>query len=152
MCASMSPGMTRRSRASSIMVAGPWASTSFLGPTATIVRPRMPTAPSSTKPTPGPTMVRRCPPVISVSSMLLDHLVRALSQRRRDRDPEPLGRLEIQHQRQIGGLLDGEVAGLGAPEDAVHVDRAASVHIDEVRPIGHEAPGVDPLLLRGHRR
>jgi len=36
----------------------------------------------------------------------LDHLIRPLEQRRRDREPERLGGLEVDYQLEFGGLLD----------------------------------------------
>src|ERR1700730_10465866 len=45
---------------------------------------------------------------------LLDHLIRPLQERRRDREAEGLGGLEVDHQLELGRLLDGEVAGLRA--------------------------------------
>ena len=44
----------------------------------------------------------------------LDHLIRPLQQRRRHRQPERLGSLEVDDQLELGRLLDGQVAGLGA--------------------------------------
>ena len=41
----------------------------------------------------------------------LDHLVRPQQQRRRDRQAERLGGLEVDDQLELGGLLDGEVGG-----------------------------------------
>src|SRR5260370_16244550 len=45
---------------------------------------------------------------------LLNHLIRPLQERRRDRQPEGLGDLEVDHQLELGGLLDGPVAWLRA--------------------------------------
>ena len=42
----------------------------------------------------------------------LDHLVRPRQQRRRDRQAEGLGRLEVDQQIELGRLRDGKVAGL----------------------------------------
>ena len=43
---------------------------------------------------------------------LLDHLIGPAQQRRRDRQAECLGGLQIDDQLELGGLLDGEVGGL----------------------------------------
>src|SRR5258705_12454086 len=51
----------------------------------------------------------------------IDHLIRPLQERRRNRQAEGLGRLEVDHQFELGGLLDGKIAGLGALEDLVDV-------------------------------
>src|SRR5207253_3164217 len=60
--------------------------------------------------------------------------------------------LEIDHQLESGGLLDGEIRGLRAFEDLVHVGRGAPGQIRKVRSIGHEAPGIDKLPQWVHRR
>jgi hypothetical protein len=43
---------------------------------------------------------------------LLDHLIRTRQQRRRDRQAECLGGLEVDDEVELGGLLDGMSAGL----------------------------------------
>jgi hypothetical protein len=40
---------------------------------------------------------------------LLDHLIRAPQERRRDRQAERLGRLEVDHQLELRRLLDGQI-------------------------------------------
>ena len=44
---------------------------------------------------------------ISLAAPLLDHLIRSLEQRRRDGQPEGLGGLEVDHEFELGRLLDG---------------------------------------------
>ena len=44
-----------------------------------------------------------------------------------DRQPEGLGRPEVDDQLELGRLLDGQLAGLGALEDLVDVGRGAPV-------------------------
>src|SRR6266436_3978726 len=61
----------------------------------------------------------------------LNHLIRPPQQRRRDRQAERLGRLEVDDQLELGGLLDGQVAWLCALEDLVHVDGAAPIVISK---------------------
>ena len=46
--------------------------------------------------------------------VLLDRVIGALQERRRDREPERLGGLHVDDQLELGGLLDGQVAWLGA--------------------------------------
>jgi hypothetical protein len=41
---------------------------------------------------------------------LLDHLIRPLQERRRDRQAKRLGGLEVDHQLELRGLLEREVA------------------------------------------
>ena len=53
---------------------------------------------------------------------LLDYLIRPRQQRRRDRQAEGLGGLEVDHQLELRGLLDGQIGGLGALEDLVDID------------------------------
>ena len=48
-----------------------------------------------------------------------DDLIRAQQQRRRDREAERLGGLQVDHQLELRGLLDGEVARLGTLDDLV---------------------------------
>ena len=43
---------------------------------------------------------------------LLDHLVGNRQQRRRDGNAERLGSVEVDHELELGRLLDGEVGGL----------------------------------------
>jgi hypothetical protein len=52
---------------------------------------------------------------------LLDHLIRPLQERRRDRQTKSLGGFEVDDQLELGRLFDGEVAWLGALEDPIHV-------------------------------
>src|SRR5438093_93421 len=56
----------------------------------------------------------------------LDQLVRPEQHRPRDRQAERLGGLQVDHQLELRGLLDREIAGLGALEDLVHIDGGAS--------------------------
>src|SRR5262249_48196641 len=51
----------------------------------------------------------------------LDHLVRPRQHRRRDREPEGLGGLEIDDKLEFRGLLDGQIAWLGPLQNLVHV-------------------------------
>src|SRR5262249_28327262 len=55
------------------------------------------------------------------STGLFNDLVGAQQQRLRNRQAQRLGGLEIDHQLELGGLLDWEISGLGAFEDLVHV-------------------------------
>src|SRR5882724_5141305 len=82
---------------------------------------------------------------------LLDHLIRPRQQRRRDRQAEGLGGLEVDDQLELRRLLDGQIARLGALENLVHVGRGAPKQISKVRSIGHKAPGIDILPPWKHR-
>src|SRR5713101_2973582 len=57
---------------------------------------------------------------------LLDDLIRPPQQRRRDREAEGLGGLEVDHQLELRGLLYGEIGRLRALEDLVHVSGGAT--------------------------
>ena len=59
----------------------------------------------------------------TVTWRLLDDLVCPQEQRRRDRQAQRLGGLEVDHQLELRRLLDGQVTGPGALEDLVHVGR-----------------------------
>ena len=57
---------------------------------------------------------------------LLDYVVRPQQQRLRDREPERLRRLQIDHQFELRGLLDGEIGGLRAFKDLDVISTLAS--------------------------
>ena len=54
---------------------------------------------------------------------LLNHFVRALQQDLRDREAEHPGGLQIDHQLELRGLLDGKIAGFATFEDLIDVRR-----------------------------
>src|SRR5215468_4820530 len=74
---------------------------------------------------------------------LLDDLVRPRQHRRRDREAERLGGLEVDHQLELRRLLDRKVSGLGTLEDLVDVEGGALRQTAQIRSIRHQAPGVD---------
>jgi hypothetical protein len=47
-----------------------------------------------------------------LAGALLDHLGRPQQRRRRDREAQRFGGLEVDDQLELGGLLDGEIGGL----------------------------------------
>src|SRR5437764_11539271 len=88
-----------------------------------------------------------------LADALLDDLVGPLEQRLRDGEPERFGGLEVDDQLELGGLLDGKIAGLRALEDLIHVRGRPPEQIVKVWPIGHEAAGAhDKLTLVVNRR
>src|SRR4029453_6543375 len=50
---------------------------------------------------------------------LLNDLIRPRKHRRRDRETEGLGGLQVDHQLELGGLLDGNIASVRASQDLV---------------------------------
>jgi len=77
----------------------------------------------------------------------LDHLVGAAEQRWRDVDAELFCRLEIDYQFELRRLFDGQISGLRAFQDSVHVVSSASPMVGEAWPIGYEAAGFN--VFRG---
>jgi integrase len=69
---------------------------------------------------------------------LLDHLVGALLEEPRHVDPERLRRLEIDHELDLGRLLDRDVGGPSALKDAVDVAGKLAEGVADVRPVGQE--------------
>jgi hypothetical protein len=59
------------------------------------------------------------------SFRLLNHLVRVRQHRLGDREAQCLRGFQVDHQLELSRLLDGQVVGLGAFENLVHVGRGA---------------------------
>src|SRR6266403_1448292 len=72
-----------------------------------------------------------------------DHFVSELLKLQRDIEAECLCRLEIDHQLELGRLLDWQIGGLGALENLVHVGCRAPIQIRKVRSVGHKAAEID---------
>src|SRR5262245_12791660 len=83
---------------------------------------------------------------------LLDDLIRPRQERRRDRQTERFGGLQIDQQVELGGLLDGQVAGLGAFEGAVHIAGGAPAGLWKVWTVLHEIADGSKTRLASHRR
>src|SRR5262249_34020429 len=75
----------------------------------------------------------------------LDYRVRAAQDLGRDREPERPGGPEIHDRVELLRLLHRQVAGTGAPEDAVGEDGGAAPHVGEVHAEGEEAARVGVL-------
>jgi len=66
-------------------------------------------------------------PKAEIRPDLLDYLVRAKQQRLRNRQPERLRGLKVDHELESRRLLNGKVGGLGALQDSVDKTAWASV-------------------------
>ena len=79
---------------------------------------------------------------------LFDHLVGGGDECLRDGEAERLGGVAINHQRNFGGLLYGEVCRLFAFEDSIDVAGCTSVLVDQIRPVGDQAAAADEQAER----
>src|SRR6516162_2511380 len=68
-----------------------------------------------------------------------DYLVGALLQKQRHVEAECLGGLEIDHQLELDGGLDGKLARLRPPQDAIDIARRAPEIIGYVNAVGQQA-------------
>src|ERR1700720_413153 len=73
----------------------------------------------------------------------LDDLVGPLQERRRDRQAEGLGGLQVEGEFELRRLLDGKISRLGASQNLVYIDRTTSRHLGDIHSIGHEATLLD---------
>jgi hypothetical protein len=69
---------------------------------------------------------------------LLEDVIRAQQQRRRDGEAERLCGLHVNHQLEFRGLLDREIGRLRALENLVHVIGGTPKQVQKVRPVGHQ--------------
>src|SRR5262245_24026851 len=140
------PGASTRPRASTRVNAAPAAS-----PTAAI-RPSFTARFPSRAGAPRPSTMRAFSITRSCTAFsLLDHVVGLEQQRRRDRQAEGPGRLEVEAQLELGRLLDGQLGGLGPLEDPVDGEGGAPVELALLGPVAHEAPGHDEAADSEHR-
>src|SRR4029453_918890 len=79
-------------------------------------------------------------------------LVRPPQYRRRNRQPERLGGLQIDDELELGGLFDGKISGLGAFQNPVNVEGSTPYDTGEVHPVSHEAARLRVFPEAMHRR
>src|SRR5205085_11104388 len=71
-----------------------------------------------------------------------DHLMGLQEDGRGNRQAQGLGGLRVDDQLELGGLLHGEVGGIGSFENLVHIGGCAPMAVRQARPIGHQAPSL----------
>src|SRR5262249_33816275 len=57
-----------------------------------------------------------------------------------DGEPERLGGPEVDHEVELARLLDGQVGGLGAPQNLVYIRRRTPTVVGYARSVPHQAP------------
>jgi hypothetical protein len=70
--------------------------------------------------------------------MLLNDPIRSRQDIGRDRQPDLFGSFEIYHQFELRWLLHGEVVGLRAFENSIHVGGCALIQIANTRAVAHK--------------
>src|ERR1700741_1366289 len=83
---------------------------------------------------------------------LVDQVVRSQQEGGRNREAERPGGLAVEGQLELRGLLDRELAGLGALEDAIDVAGCPLVEVRIARAVAAEPADVYVLLRREDRR
>src|SRR3569833_1563924 len=81
----------------------------------------------------------------------LDHLVGLSEHCWPNNEAQCVRSLEIQHELELGRLLDGEVGWLRTPQNLIHVDGSAAKPVDAARRIRQESPSLDILPVGVHR-
>jgi hypothetical protein len=76
-----------------------------------------------------------------------DDLVGLEEEGRGDREAEGLGRLEVDDELKLWGLLDREVTWLGAPQNLVDIDGPTADHVRHTRRVGEQAAGQHALSV-----
>src|SRR5215472_9319459 len=78
-------------------------------------------------------------------SHLVDHLVGASQQRRRDGEAEHFCGGQIDNEIKLGRLLDWNVGGLGPVQNLIDQLGGAVELVREIWPVGHESPSLDKV-------
>ena len=84
--------------------------------------------------------------------LLFDDLVGAGEDCGRDRQAERLGGLQVDDKIEFDWLLDWQIAGLGALQDAIDIVRRSAEVVRHVGAVGREAAIVGVFSLRIDRR
>src|SRR4029450_5270885 len=82
----------------------------------------------------------------------LEHFIRPVQHRLRDRQAYLLGSFQIDQQLKLRRLLDRQIDRLGALENFVHVDGSAPEQVSVAGGIRHQAPGFYVVSCLVHRR
>src|SRR5262249_25369282 len=82
---------------------------------------------------------------------LLYDPIRPLEYRLGNRHPEPLRRLEVDHQFELRGLLNGQVDRLRALENLHHLLCRPTGQIGTIRPVAHQTTRLWPDRRLGNR-
>ena len=78
------------------------------------------------------------PGAIPIEGGLLDHLIGADQERRRNGEAQQFCSLAVDDQLKLRRLLDRQVGGFGALEDPVHISGGATDAVDRVVPVAHQ--------------
>src|SRR5215208_516518 len=90
---------------------------------------------------------QRSPPAAS-----FDHLVSEEPQARGNFEPERSSSAAIDHELELGGLLDRQIGRLGTLEYLVDISGEAAINVREARPIKDQSAGLDELASAIDRR
>ena len=78
---------------------------------------------------------------------LFDHLIGAQHHRRRECDAEGLGNFEVDYHLELGRLLDRQIGGLLALEDAPGIEACSVIQVREVESVAHQAACLDKATV-----
>ena len=94
-------------------------------------------------------LVRLSHPLLhaGLSRRLFDHLVRPRQHTRGIVRPICFAALRLMMNSNFVGCSHRQIGGFGSFQDLVHVNSRAPVEVSVVRPVVHEAAGIDKLLL-----
>src|SRR5258708_19583095 len=89
---------------------------------------------------------------ITGSRCLLDHLVGAGEESRRDFEAERFGSLEVDRKIETGGLVKGNVSRPSAFQNLCNLAGSSAVHVRKVDRIRHQSPDLDEFAIPTHSR